>query len=127
MPQKAIKNLIQDIDNNFTSLINAIIHYEIHDKEDWATDIIGSIEKLSNLKELELLLKDFPNRINENFEIYSYQKLWLALINTQEKQCLYILKEEIQKNSALKIFLSTIISDYDDENETKNYILKLFN
>lgn len=123
--QKEINNLLKDVENTFTKLIEAIIYYEINEKDDFATDIIGYIENLSNLKELELLLKDFPNRKNEDFDIYGYQKLWLALINTQDKQCLDILKEEIQKNSVLKMFLSTIISDYDDENETKNNVLKL--
>ncbi len=123
--QKEVNNLVKDVENNFTQLIEAIIYYEINEKDDFATDIIGYIENLSNLKELELLVKDFPNRKNENFDIYGYQKLWLALINTQDKQCLDILKEEIQKNSVLKMFLSTIISDYDDGNETKNNVLKL--
>lgn len=124
--KKEVNNLVKDVENNFTQLIEAIIYYEINEKDDFATEIIGYIENLSNLKELELLIKDFLNRKNENFFIYGYQRLWLALINTQDKQCLNILKEEIQANNRLKYILLNTIVDYDDVNETKINVLKLF-
>ena len=88
--QKEVNNLVKDVENNFTQLINAIIYYESNDKDDFSTDIIGYIEKLSHLKELDLLIKDFPNRQNNNFDIYGYQKLWLALINTQDPKLIDI-------------------------------------
>lgn len=123
--QKEVNNLLKDVENNFTQLINAIVYYESKDKDDYATDIIGYIEKLPTLKELELLIKDFPNRKNDDFDIYGYQKLWLALINSQEKESIDILKQEISQNNQLKYFLMNTIADYDDGNETKNNVLKL--
>ena len=123
--QKEVNNLVKDVENNFTQLINAIIYYESNDKDDFSTDIIGYIEKLSHLKELDLLIKDFPNRQNNNFDIYGYQKLWLALINTQDLKLIDILKQEIFHNHRLKKFLANTILDYDDGNETKHNVLKL--
>lgn len=123
--QKEVNNLVKDVENNFTQLINAIIYYESNDKDDFSTDIIGYIEKLSHLKELDLLIKDFPNRQNNNFDIYGYQKLWLALINTQDPKLIDILKQEIFHNHRLKKFLANTILDYDDGNETKHNVLKL--
>ncbi len=116
--QKEVNNLVKDVETNFSQLINAIIYYENNDKDDFSTDIIGYIEKLPILKELELLIKDFPNRQNNDFDIYGYQKLWLSLINTQETQSTEILKREISHNNRLKNVLANMIADYDDGNET---------
>ena len=48
--EKRIKECLKDIESNFTELINDAIWYEKKDMDDWATDIVGEIEKLSSEK-----------------------------------------------------------------------------
>ena len=65
--QKRINECLKDIESNFTELINAIIWYEQKDMDDWATDIVGEIERLPSKKEVQLLINDLSNRSNDDF------------------------------------------------------------
>ena len=83
--EKRIKECLKNIDDNFSELVNAIIWYEQNDMDDWASDIIGEIEKIPSEKEVALLFNDLTSRKHEDFEVYSYKRLWWALINAESE------------------------------------------
>ena len=103
--QKRIKECLKDIEANFSELINAAIWYEKKDMDDWATDIVGEIERLPSEKEVQLLINDLSNRKDEDFAIYAYQRLWWALINTEAEEVMNEIMEgkasDVQKSAYL--------------------------
>lgn len=128
--QKRVKECLKNIEINFSELIDYIIFYEKNDMDDWATDIIGYIEKLPCEKEILLLINDFSNRKTDDFNIYSYTSLWWALINEDSE---FVNNNIIEyfKNSEngnlLKEILSNWLLNLDDETTTKENILKILN
>ena len=128
--EKRIKEYLKDIESNFTELINAAIWYEKKDMDDWATDIVGEIEKLSSEKEVQLLINDLSNRKDEDFAIYTYQRLWWALINTEAEEvnkAILDFSNNSQKGKILKDILKNWFAQLDDDSETKPNIGKLIN
>lgn len=128
--QKRIKECLKDIDTNFTELVNAIIWYDQNDMDDWATDIIGEIERLTSEKELILLLTDFSNRENEDFSVYSYQRLWWALINTESEEVNKSILEyskSLEKGKKITDVLKIWFKQLDDDSDTKTNIGKIIN
>ena len=128
--EKRIKECLKDIESNFTELINAAIWYEKKDMDDWATDIVGEIEKLSSEKELQLLINDLSNRKDEDFAIYTYQRLWWALINTEAEEVnktILDFSNNSQKGKILKDILKNWFEQLDDDSDTKPNIGKLIN
>ena len=128
--EKRIKEYLKDIESNFTELINAAIWYEQKDMDDWATDIVGEIEKLSSEKELQLFINDLSNRKDEDFAIYTYQRLWWALINTEAEEvnkAILDFSNNSQKGKILKDILKNWFAQLDDDSETKPNIGKLIN
>ena len=128
--EKRIKECLKDIESNFTELINAAIWYEKKDMDDWATDIVGEIEKLSSEKELQLLINDLSNRKDEDFAIYTYQRLWWALINTEAEEvnkAILDFSNNSQKGKILKDILKNWFEQLDDDSDTKPNIGKLIN
>ena len=120
--EKRIKECLKDIESNFTELINAAIWYEKKDMDDWATDIVGEIEKLSSEKELQLLINDLSNRKDEDFAIYTYQRLWWALINTEAEEvnkAILDFSNNSQKGKILKDILKNMFEQLDDNSDTK--------
>ena len=128
--EKRIKECLKDIESNFTELINAAIWYEKKDMDDWATDIVGEIEKLSSEKEVQLLINDLSNRKDEDFAIYAYQRLWWALINTEAEEvnkAILDFSNNSQKGKILKDILKNWFEQLDDDSDTKPNIGKLIN
>ena len=128
--EKRIKECLKDIESNFTELINAIIWYEQKNMDDWATDIVGEIEKLSSEKEVQLLINDLSNRKDEDFAIYTYQRLWWALINTEAEEvnkAILDFSNNSQKGKILKDILKNWFEQLDDDSDTKPNIGKLIN
>ena len=128
--EKRIKECLKDIESNFTELINAAIWYEKKDMDDWATDIVGEIEKLSSEKEVQLLINDLSNRKDEDFAIYTYQRLWWALINTEAEEVnktILDFSNNSQKGKILKDILKNWFEQLDDDSDTKPNIGKLIN
>ena len=126
--QKRINECLKDIESNFTELINAIIWYEQKDMDDWSYDIIAYIEKLSSENEVQLLINDLSNRKDEDFAIYNYQRLWWALINTEEvNKAILDFSNNSQKGKILKDILKNWFAQLDDDSDTKPNIGKLIN
>ncbi len=128
--EKRIKECLKDIEANFSELINAAIWYEKKDMDDWATDIVGEIEKLSSEKEVQLLINDLSNRKDEDFAIYTYQRLWWALINTEAEEvnkAILDFSNNSQKGKILKDILKNWFEQLDDDSDTKPNIGKLIN
>ena len=98
--------------------------------DDWATDIVGEIEKLSSEKEVQLLINDLSNRKDEDFAIYTYQRLWWALINTEAEEvnkAILDFSNNSQKGKILKDILKNWFEQLDDDSDTKPNIGKLIN
>ena len=128
--EKRIKECLKDIEANFSELINAAIWYEKKDMDDWATDIVGEIERLASEKEVQLLINDLSNRKDEDFAIYTYQRLWWALINTEAEEvnkAILDFSNNSQKGKILKDILKNWFAQLDDDSETKPNIGKLIN
>ena len=128
--EKRIKECLKDIESNFTELINAAIWYEKKDMDDWATDIVGEIEKLSSEKEVQLLINDLSNRKDEDFAIYTYQRLWWALINTEAEEvnkAILDFSNNSEKGQKLKDILKNWFEQLDSDSNTKPNIGKLIN
>ena len=127
---KRIKECLKDIESNFTELINAIIWYEQKNMDDWATDIVGEIEKLSSEKAVALLINDLSNRKDEDFAVYAYQRLWWALINTETEEvnkAILDFSNNSEKGQKLKDLLKKWFEQLDDDSDTKPNIGKLIN
>lgn len=132
--KKRIKECLKDIESNFTELVNSAIWYEKNDMDDWATDIVGEIERLSSEKEVKLLINDLSNRKDEDFGVYAYQKLWWALINEESEEVNKAIIE-FSKNSEkgkkltdiLKAWFEQLDDDSDTNTNTKPNIGKLLN
>ena len=127
---KRIKECLKDIESNFTELINAIIWYEKKDMDDWATDIVGEIERLPSEKEVQLLINDLSNRKDEDFAVYAYQRLWWALINTEAEEvnkAILDFSNNSEKGQKLKDILKNWFEQLDSDSNTKPNIGKLIN
>lgn len=128
--EKRIKECLKDVEANFTELVSAAIWYEKNDMDDWATDIVGEIERLSSEKEVKLLIDDLSNRKDEDFTVYAYQKLWWALINTESEEVNKVILEfskNSEKGKKLTDILKTWFDQLDDDSDTKPNIGKLLN
>ena len=96
--------------------------------DDWSYDIIAYIEKLSSENEVQLLINDLSNRKDEDFAIYNYQRLWWALINTEEvNKAILDFSNNSQKGKILKDILKNWFAQLDDDSDTKPNIGKLIN
>ena len=128
--QKRIKEFLKDIEANFSELIDSIICYEKKDMDDWATDIVGEIERLPSEKEVQLLINDLSNRKDEDFAVYAYQRLWWALINTETEEvnkAILDFSNNSEKGQKLKDLLKKWFEQLDDDSDTKPNIGKLIN
>ena len=129
---KRIKECLKDIESNFTELINAAIWYEKKDMDDWATDIVGEIEKLSSEKELQLLINDLSNRSSDDLTNPKYQGLWYALFNVEQtventhEEIISQLKTHTNKEIALN-FIKSLDEGEDSDGEINvRKVLKQF-
>lgn len=119
---KQIKSYLQDISSNFTPLIDAIIWYELHDMDDWATDIIDAIESLPSEQEIKLLFNDLASRADNDFSVYSYQRLWWAVINTDSDDIKKLIIDFCKNTTGGPLLIKHFKSWYemlDSESETK--------
>ena len=130
--EKRIKECLKDIESNFTELINAAIWYEKKDMDDWATDIVGEIEKLSSEKELQLLINDLSNRSSDDLTNPKYQGLWYALFNVEQtventhEEIISQLKTHTNKELALN-FIKSLDEGEDSDGEINvRTVLKQF-
>lgn len=121
--QKQIKIYLKDIQSNFSALVSAAIWYEDNDQEDWASDIIGHIEKLTNEEKVKLLLNDLSQRVEADFNNYAYQRLWWALINENDTK----INQQLVNHPILHPKLYQWYSELDNESETKDNLNHLLN
>lgn len=80
-----VKNLLKDIETNFSTLIDIVIYYDEIDQDEYAMKIIEKIEKLPLKKEIDLLIKDIVKRkytINPSF---LYSSIWYYIVNSENK------------------------------------------
>lgn len=131
--EKKIKEILNNVELNFTDLVNAAIWYEMNDMEDWATEISGEIEKITPLKEVELLIKDFTNRTDKDFEAYIYQRLWWALFNEKDESVNKVIIDfcrDVESGSKFVSVLKLWCQNLDNDSITRpniNDILKSVN
>ena len=82
--KKQIQPLLENIRENFSTLIDAIIYFDSTNKDEIALEIIYYIDNLATQCGIDLLIKDL---INRNFEIETtllYNSIWYGLNNNDE-------------------------------------------
>ena len=82
--KKQIQPLLENIRENFSTLIDAIIYFDSINKDEIALEIINYIDNLATQCEIDLLINDL---INRNFEIETtllYNSIWYGLNNNDE-------------------------------------------
>ncbi len=128
--EKRIKECLKDIKANFSELVESAIWYDKNDMDDWATDIVGEIERLDFNKEVKLLINDFSSRKDEDFRVYAYQKLWWALINAESEEVNKSILEFSKNEELGKKFTDVLrvwFNQLDDDSDTKPNISKIIN
>jgi hypothetical protein len=84
--KKETKELLNNIENNFSMLIDLVIYYDSVDKDELAMKIIEKIEKLPLEKEIDLLIEDITKR-NYIIEFsFIYSSIWYYMANSENKQ-----------------------------------------
>jgi hypothetical protein len=84
--KKETKELLNNIENNFSMLIDLVIYYDSVDKDELAMNIIEKIEKLPLEKEIDLLIEDITKR-NYIIEFsFIYSSIWYYMANSENKQ-----------------------------------------
>ncbi len=82
--KKQIQPLLENVRENFSTLIDAIIYFDSINKDEIALEIINYIDNLATQCEIDLLINDL---INRNFEIETtllYNSIWYGLNNNDE-------------------------------------------
>ena len=105
--RKEVKELLKDVEKNFFQLVDAIIYFELTDKDDWAWDIIHGIEELEPSKEIEMLIEDLANRNYEVPEKLLYNSLWYAQANVLENRETLI--DVISKSANVKQIVNYLV------------------
>lgn len=126
--QKKINKYLENIESNFSELINGAISYEKNGMDDWATEIIGAIEHLPLEKELNLLLNDLKHRKKEDFTIYSYQRLWWGIINVKSDDTNKAIIDFCKKSENGEILSDNLnfwFNELDNDSESKVNIGKI--
>lgn len=107
--QKQVKALLQNVRENFSELIEAIIYFDSKDKDEIAQEIISYIDSLATQSEIDLLTEDL---INRNFNIPTnllYNSIWYGLNNNDEIRPSLVEKIfNSEKKSELVAYLSTL-------------------
>ena len=105
--RQKVQALLKDVEKNFFQLVDAIIYFELTDKDDWAWDIIHGIEELEPSKEIEMLIEDLANRNYEVPEKLLYNSLWYAQANVLENRETLI--DVISKSANVKQIVNYLV------------------
>lgn len=107
--QKQVKKLLENVKNNFSELIDAIIYFDSQNKDEIALEIISHIDSLATQTEIDLLTEDL---INRNFNVPTkllYNSLWYGLNNNDEIRPGLVIKiSNSEKKEQLVSYLSTL-------------------
>lgn len=107
--QKQVKKLLENVKNNFSELIDAIIYFDSQNKDEIAFEIISHIDSLATQTEIDLLTEDL---INRNFNVPTkllYNSLWYGLNNNDEIRPDLVMKiSNSEKKEQLVSYLSTL-------------------
>jgi hypothetical protein len=90
--KKETKELLKNIENNFSNLIDVIIYYDSIDQDKSAMKIIEKMEELPLDKEIDLLIEDIVKRnytVNPGF---LYSSIWYYIVNSKNKPDIMIEK-----------------------------------
>ena len=80
--KKELSELLKDVENNFSALVDALIYFESIDKDEYSWNILHKIESLHSTKEVKLIIVDLPNR--KGIDSLLYNSLWYGLANQEE-------------------------------------------
>lgn len=107
--QKQVKKLLENVKDNFSELIDAIIYFDSQNKDEIALEIISHIDSLATQTEIDLLTEDL---INRNFNVPTkllYNSLWYGLNNNDEIRPDLVMKiSNSEKKEQLVSYLSTL-------------------
>lgn len=107
--QKQVKKLLENVKDNFSELIDAIIYFDSQNKDEIALEIISHIDSLATQTEIDLLTEDL---INRNFNVPTkllYNSLWYGLNNNDEIRPGLVIKiSNSEKKEQLVSYLSTL-------------------
>lgn len=112
--KKEVKELLKDIENNFSTLIDVIIYYDSIDQDESAMKIIDKIEEIQLDKEIDFLIEDIVKRnytINPGF---LYSSIWYYIANSESK------KETLINKIANSQYRNDLIKYLNSLNSGKN-------
>lgn len=112
--KKEVKEILKDIENNFSKLIDVVIYYDSIDQDNEAMKIIDKIEGIEIDKEINLLIEDIVKRnytINPSF---LYSSIWYYIVNSESK------KETLINKIANSQYRNDLIKYFNSLNSGKN-------
>lgn len=112
--KKEVKELLKNIENNFSTLIDVIIYYDSIDQDESAMKIIEKMEEMPLDKEIDLLIEDVVKR---NYSInpgFLYSSIWYYMANSKNKP--EVLIEKVANSK----YRNEILNYFNSLNSGKN-------
>lgn len=115
MRHNQVEELLMNIENNFSQLIDLVISGNCYDD-----DIIEIINGLETQKKIDLLFKDIVSRNYRREDDYNYSELWYEIANKKESADLLV--EYLLKSESKKDFLDYYLWDLNErDSEEKDF------
>lgn len=102
------EELLQNIEANFSELLDYIIYYDSVNEDLRAWKIIYAIEQISDTLEIHLLIQDLHNRHFSNGPTLLYNALWYGVINDRMATQILIHYLKKEKDALLIAHLLTL-------------------
>lgn len=98
--KKEVKELLKNIEPNFSELIDLIIFYDSMDKDELAFEIINKMKTFNIEKKIDLLITDIVERQYKVNPSLLYNVLWYSISNSHKNSLVLI--EKLTKNEHKK-------------------------
>lgn len=98
--KKEVKELLKNIEPNFSELIDLIIFYDSMDKDELAFEIINKMKTFNIEKKIDLLITDIVERQYKVNPSLLYNVLWYSISNSHKNYLVLI--EKLTKNEHKK-------------------------
>lgn len=98
--KKEVKELLKNIEPNFSELIDLIIFYDSMDKDELAFEIINKMKTFNIEKKIDRLITDIVERQYNVNPSLLYNVLWYSISNSHKNSLVLI--EKLTKNEHKK-------------------------
>lgn len=122
--QKVFYFIYSEPINNFSKIVDLMMHFEDSEELDYASEAVASIQQLEDEIIAKMLIEDLPNRTTESIKNYGYQRLWWSLINAEKETVYQIIKDNMNP-FIQQMFKYWLEEELDPDVETYHNIKKL--